>query len=482
MTTLLPARLLPLAIAGLLLAGCAAHRDTVAVADAAAVETDVARVATPSPAPPPAPPAPPASVARAIPASDARASATSLDSVMVSGSRIRASAEAKAIAPREPRHADARQQQVQSGTLTAGDYDDLLNPGQYARYAERYLQDRAQANLPFVDTRSPLKVRVLGTNGQPVAFAEVSVSDTRGRTLRLPTAANGTTVFFPSLDRLAGRVQVDVRVEGSRSIQRTVDLDRPGADRTISITLPIAGRAPQALDLLLAIDTTGSMSDELEYLQAELDSIVTSLRRIRPGTDIRVGLVVYRDDGDEYVTRRFEFTGDLASLRQQLGAQQANGGGDYPEAVDRAFAEANRFDWREDATKVMLHVADAPPHAERAGAAWNQALALRTRGVHIVPVAASGVADDAQYLMRSMAALTQSRYLFLTDDSGVGLPHDEPDVPCYVVTRLDGLIERVVASLLVGRRIEPEAAAILRRTGDYDRGVCLPSRQPRIAQ
>ena len=81
-----------------------------------------------------------------------------------------------------------------------------------------------------------------------------------------------------------------------------------------------------------------------------------------------------------------------------------------------------------------------------------------------------------------MAALTQSRYLFLTNDSGVGLAHQEPDVPCYVVTRLDGLIERVVASLLVGRRVEPRAGDVIRATGDYDRGVCRPTRQPRIAQ
>ena len=46
----------------------------------------------------------------------------------------------------------------------------------------------------------------------------------------------------------------------------------------------------------------------------------------------------------------------------------------------------------------------------------------------------------------------------------------------------DGLIERVVASLLVGRRIEPQPDAIIRRTGDYDRGVCRPTARPRIAQ
>ena len=477
MTMHLTARLLPLAIAGLLLAGCAAHQESASEADK--VAADAVREA--SPLAPPAPPAPTASVGFAA-TSDTGAGTITLDSVMVSGERARGRVDAKAVAVSTPERDEPRQQQAQSGTLTAGDYDDLLNPGQYARYAERYLQDRAQAGLPFVDTRTPLNVRVVGKDGQPVAFADVSTTDSRGHALHLPTAANGMAVFFPSLDKLPQRLQFVVAANGTSPIARTVDLGRLGSDRTITITLPVAGSAPEALDLLLAIDTTGSMTDELNYLQVELDSIIASLRRIRPGTDIRVGLVVYRDEGDEYVTRRFEFTDDLANLRQHLGAQQAAGGGDYPEAVDRAFAEAGRFDWREDATKVMLHVADAPPHAEHAGTAWEQALPLRARGVHIVPVAASGVADDAQYLMRSMAALTQSRYLFLTDDSGVGLPHQEPDVPCYVVTRLDGLIERVVASLLVGRRVEPQADAILRRTGDYDRGVCRSTKQPRIAQ
>ena len=158
MTTRLTARLLPLAIAGLLLAGCAAHRETVAETDedaAVAPREAVAMLA----APPPSPPAPPASAGLAAPAADAGAS-TTLDSVTVSGERALGRADAKAVAISKPAP-DEPHQQAQSGTLTAGDYDDLLNPAQYARYAERYLQDRAQAGLPFVDTRTPLKVRVV---------------------------------------------------------------------------------------------------------------------------------------------------------------------------------------------------------------------------------------------------------------------------------------------------------------------------------
>ena len=38
--------------------------------------------------------------------------------------------------------------------------------------------------------------------------------------------------------------------------------------------------------------------------------------------------------------------------------------------------------------------------------------------------------------MRAMAAATQSRYLFLTDDSGIGNPHAPPAIDCYRVTKL----------------------------------------------
>jgi hypothetical protein len=125
----------------------------------------------------------------------------------------------------------------------------------------------------------------------------------------------------------------------------------------------------------------------------------------------------------------------------------------------------------------MLLVADAPPHDDKAQAAWEQAEIARSRQIHIVPVAASGVGDKAQYLMRAMAALTQSRYIFLTDDSGVGNPHSEPSVDCYAVSRLDNLITRVVNGLILGERIEAKDNEIIRRKGNYQNGVCVAFKQ-----
>src|SRR3546814_8386106 len=74
--------------------------------------------------------------------------------------------------------------------------------------------------------------------------------------------------------------------------------------------------------------------------------------------------------------------------------------------------------WRPDAVKSLLLVADAPPHDDLFGRTWAAAEAARAKRIHITPVAASGVADEAEYAMRAMAAATQSRYLEIGRASG----------------------------------------------------------------
>jgi len=93
-------------------------------------------------------------------------------------------------------------------------------------------------------------------------------------------------------------------------------------------------------------------------------------------------------------------------------------------------AAAQRLKWRPNAAKAVLLMTDAPPHEKNVAATIEAAQPLRSRGVQIVPVAASGVDDTAQYVLRTMAALAQGRYIFLTDDSGVGDEHAEPGRPC----------------------------------------------------
>jgi Mg-chelatase subunit ChlD len=372
------------------------------------------------------------------------------------------------VSAEEPSDQPIASARPQAGLLTAGDQDDLLNADSFAKYAGRFLQSHG-GKLPFVDPRSRIPIKVVDASGRPVPFARIDVS--RGSApLHLVAAADGTASIYPALDKLPRKTTL--RVESTAgAATRTIEVSAKG--QPVAIQLPGAARPPAAMDLVLVIDTTGSMSDELTYLQAELDSVIERVRRNAGNVDLRVGVIVYRDEGDDYVVKSAPLTADIGSVGQMLDAQQADGGGDEPEAVDQAMAAAGRMQWRPDAAKALLFVADAPPHEEAMAATFAAAEKLRSRGVQIVPVAASGVEDSAQYVMRSMAALTQGRYIFLTDDSGVGNPHAEPDLACYVVTRLDQLIGRVLAGIAEGRRIEPAQGEVIRTVGRYDRGRCL---------
>ncbi|MGV1683065.1 VWA domain-containing protein [Sphingopyxis sp. NJF-3] len=443
----------------------------------------------PSPPPPPAPPPPPPPVL-AAPAESAK-------DVVVTGSRVAESSAAEATAAAPPADAGSSadyagrtsptmrpypprprpQPQPQSGILTAGEHDDLLNPELYAAYVNRSDLGQKIRALPRVDTMRVVTVKVNDRNGQPIPFADVTVTCSDGNSITLATQTDGSVVFFPGLDRLSERITVSARKAG-RSIadaRPVLVADAPGAQLVGLTANQMATRATK-LDLMLVVDTTGSMGDEIAYLQAELRSIIAAITEKHRDLDIRVGFVFYRDLGDDYVTRTVAFDRDIGRAQGALARQDANGGGDYPEAMDQALIRAVGQDWRPDAVKSLLLVADAPPHDDLFGRTWAAAEAARAKRIHITPVAASGVADEAEYAMRAMAAATQSRYLFLTDDSGVGNPHAPPAIDCYLVTRLDALVRRVIDSQISGRRIEPEDQEVIRRVGQYDAGKCiLPS-------
>ena len=425
-------------------------------------EDRAAPMAAPIASPPSAPPPVMARDSAAVIATGARMDSPASDKAMPVPSERES---ARPIMPPP----DRPDMQFQGG-LTAGEHDDLLNPELYADYVRRSDLGQQIAGLPQLDTRRVLTVSVIDRSGQPLARSMVEVQCADGNRIMLPTQSDGTVVLFPELDRL-GRT---IRVRAAGQDWRTVAL-APGAGGQ-RVTFTAAANAAQQepkLDLLLVIDTTGSMGDEIQYLQTELAGIVGALRVAHPKLDLRVGFVFYRDVQDDYVTRTVPFTRDLRAAQGELVQQGANGGGDYPEAMEQALARAAGQDWRADAVKTMLLVADAPPHDADVALAWHAGEVLRAKRVQVVPVAASGVGDSAEYLMRGLAALTQSRYTFLTDDSGIGNPHAAPAIDCYLVTRLDALLRRVIDSQLAGRRIEPERYEVIRRVGQYDHGHCV---------
>ena len=134
-----------------------------------------------------------------------------------------------------------------------------------------------------------------------------------------------------------------------------------------------AGAPPEALDLAFVVDATGSMGDEIHYLQAEIENIAVRVAAEHPGVSTRFGLVMYRDVGDDYVTRVYDFS-SLASFHDHLLQQSAGGGGDYPEAAERGMQDAtNRLLWRHRQRRAR-----AVPGSRRA-AATRQLVGIPSR-------------------------------------------------------------------------------------------------------
>jgi hypothetical protein len=232
------------------------------------------------------------------------------------------------------------------------------------------------------------------------------------------------------------------------------------------------------LDVQLVLDTTGSMGDELSYLQSEFDSIAAQVRSRFPNVAPRWSLVVYKDHGDSYVAKGFEFTTDTTRFRGSLRAQSAGGGGDTPEAVVEGLSTGLKQQWRggPNVAKLVFWVADAPAHP---GEGQKLAAVIRDakkKGVHIYPVASSDTDDAAEYQMRAAAQMTSGRYVFLTSDSGIGNAHAEPHIPCYNVSRLDHAIVRMISVEMSGRFVEADARQVLRSVGRPDKaGKCTLS-------
>ncbi len=201
-------------------------------------------------------------------------------------------------------------------------------------------------------------------------------------------------------------------------------------------------------DILFVVDATGSMGDEIEYLKSELLDVTRRVKEENSALDLRMGAVFYRDEGDEYVTKISPFSSSLFQTVQFIGGQHADGGGDYEEAVHTALNTAvTQLSWNEHArARLLFLVLDAPAHHTDAIVDELNAIIKKAaeKGIKIIPVSASGVNKDTEFLFRFFAIATNGTYIFITNDSGIGGEHIEATVGDYEVELLNDLMVRVI--------------------------------------
>jgi len=222
--------------------------------------------------------------------------------------------------------------------------------------------------------------------------------------------------------------------------------------------------ARHAVDVVFALDTTGSMGGLIDSAKRTVWSIATHIRSAEPDAELRIGLVAYRDIGDDYVTRDFALTADLDAVFAELSGFRAAGGGDTPEDVDAALDDTlHKMQWREGAKKLVFLVGDAPP-ASRGDVPRFDVLAREAGDRQIVLNAIRcGWDDSTARAWQQIAALGHGQFSTIAQDGGVqqvATPYDAK--LSELSARIDG------TAVIVGddatraahvRRMEAAAAA-----------------------
>ena len=354
-----------------------------------------------------------------------------------------------AIAPELP-----PQPQPQAGLLTAGEWDDLS----HWDFWLDLLNDQNWSGMPTIwgiNTTQRVPVVVTGPEGR-LADVPLELLDAQDQVLfQARTNTNGTAELFAALSSQQQAAAVKVRLNLGEASQEQ-DISLPfAASEPLQFELQQSLKPAVHADLMLSIDTTGSMGDELEYLKSELKNVAQRISaQNTQELTLRLSANFYRDTTDEYVVRSFPFTEDANAVAQQLSEQSANGGGDFPEAVDVALADAvDEHVWSPTArARLLFLVLDAPPHKDE-----NNLKRLHTsltraaaKGIRIIPVASSGIDKETEFLLRMMAQATGGRYVFLTDDSGIGSSHLKPTVGQYDVEKLNDLMVRIASEYIAG--------------------------------
>ena len=191
---------------------------------------------------------------------------------------------------------------------------------------------------------------------------------------------------------------------------------------------PIAA-TPQRMEVVFVLDTTGSMGGLIAAAKEKIFAIAHAMTQADPAPEIAIGLVAYRDRGDDYVTRVTDLSTDIDTVYSTLLDFRASGGGDAPESVNAALDDAvHAISWSDDpsAYRVIFLVGDAPPHMDYDNERKypETARLAAERGIVINAILCG---DDAQTEShwREIADLTQGRY-FTVGQQGDAVAIDTP--------------------------------------------------------
>jgi len=184
------------------------------------------------------------------------------------------------------------------------------------------------------------------------------------------------------------------------------------------------------VEVVFVLDTTGSMSGLITGAQQKIWSIANAIISAEPRPYIRIGLVGYRDRGDDYVTRVYGLSDNIDKVYEDLMGFKADGGGDTPEAVNKGLYDAlHGMQWTKgkNALRIIFLVGDAPPHVDYQENFTYKSLCAEARQRDIIiNTIRCGSDRDTEKCWKEICSLSGGKYASIDQTGGVVATVDTP--------------------------------------------------------
>ncbi len=331
---------------------------------------------------------------------------------------------------------------VKSGLLTGAELSDFdkwelwqhLSEEEFEQYRKQWEIEPANRYLAQVMTKK----------GRPLVDAPIELYDGGGRVIwNARTDNTGKAELWGNGMTCS---EIKVYVNGTPySLENPHEFDT-GINR---IEVDVECNVSEMVDIAFVVDATGSMEDEIQYLQVEMEDIISRCSDQYEDLTFNTASVFCRCTGNLYSYITSDFTTDEKQTGSFIKQQSAREGGE--EIVDSAlYAMTDLINWSDEArARIAFLILDEPPKADSLTKLNLKKYIAKSaeKGIRIIPLVASanyGTEKSLEYLMRSVALLTNGSYVFLTDDSGIGDPHAKPSIDEYRVELLNSLMTRLI--------------------------------------
>ena len=192
----------------------------------------------------------------------------------------------------------------------------------------------------------------------------------------------------------------------------------------LATTAPTLKSKPR-IEVCFVLDTTGSMGSLIEGAKQKIWSIANEMISAQPTPELKLGLIGYRDRGDEYVVKSFSLTDDIDAIYGHLREFQAGGGGDAPESVNEALAEAiHKMPWSSDkkVLKIIFLVGDAPPHMDYPnGPKYPDLCREAAKKDLIINTIQCGEMAETKPIWQEIAKLSEGSYVGISQSGNVAV-------------------------------------------------------------